>query len=241
MEIVAALGWSGIIAVTVIAAAGSAVQASTGFGLALLIVPLLALLDPGFVPGPLIAAGIICSLGAAWRDRASIDWPTLRLALYGMAVGTLIGVAGLKATQGTDLSKVFGVLVLLAVAISVSGIVVRATRSAFVLGGAAGGLMGSMVGIHGPPLALVLQHEPPPKVRAMLGAFFTVAYAWGVAIMAAFGLFGWAEVARTAILTPGMCLGLALAPLLIAKIDRGLLRWIILSISTASGILLLFR
>lgn len=241
MDILQTLGLGGIAAATVIALAGAAVQASTGFGLALLTVPLLALLDPGFLPGPLLAAGIICSLGAAVRDRDAIHWPSLNLALIGMGIGTVFGVAALKATQGLNLAKLFGALVLFAVALSVSGIAIRASRPALLAAGGAGGLMGAMVGIHGPPLAIVLQHETPPTVRAMLGAFFSVAYAWAVLVMMAFGLFGRAEAVRSAILVPGMCLGLALAPLLIAKLDRGLLRWIILGISAASGILLLCR
>jgi uncharacterized protein len=140
-----------------------------------------------------------------------------------------------------DLSNLFGTLILFAVLLSVSGLAFRANWQSLSIAGGSGGLMGTMVGIHGPPMAIVLQHEPPAKVRAMLGAFFTVAYAWGVIVLAWFGLFARNEVVRALILTPGMILGLGLAPLLIARIDRGLLRWIILGISAASGILLLSR
>lgn len=241
MEVIDALGWGGILAATIIAAAGSAVQASTGFGLALLIVPLLALLDPRFVPGPMIAAGIICSAGAAWRERAHIDWHALRRALAGMAVGTVAGAAALNAAKGRDLSTVFGLLVLIAVALSVWGPAIRPTARAFFVGGGAGGLMGTMVGIHGPPLALVLQREAPAKVRAMLGSFFTIAYAWGVFVLSMFGLFNQSDIVRTLVLVPGMLLGLALAPVLIARIDRALLRWIILGISALTGLVLLVR
>jgi uncharacterized protein len=241
MEVVTALGPAGLLAATVIATAGAAVQASAGFGLALLIAPLLALMDPAFVPGPMLAAGIICSGGASWRDRASIDRPSLGRALAGMVVGTVIGAACLKLSQGRDLSVLFGALVLLAVALSVFGPAVKASTTAFVVGGGVGGLMGAMVGIHGPPLALVLQRAAPPVVRAMLGTYFTIAYAWAVFVLAAFGLFSRADISRTLILVPGMVLGLALAPWLIARIDTGLLRWIILGLSTASGATLILR
>jgi uncharacterized protein len=241
VDVVTALGPIGLFAVTVIATAGAAVQASAGFGLALLIAPLLALLDPGFVPGPMLAAGIICSAGAGWRDRASIDRPSLSLSLAGMAIGTVIGAACLKLSQGRDLSILFGSLVLLAVALSVFGPAPRPSRSAFVIGGGAGGLMGAIVGIHGPPLALVLQRAPPPVVRAMLGTYFTIAYAWAVFVLGAFGLFGRTDIARTLVLVPGMIVGLALAPWLIARIDTGLLRWIILGLSTVSGLALIAR
>lgn len=50
-----------------IAAAASALQAATGMGMALFAAPLLALLDPGFVPGPALCA--VMALSAAGRAR----------------------------------------------------------------------------------------------------------------------------------------------------------------------------
>ena len=42
-----------------IMAMGSALQASVGIGLALLVVPLLALVDQSFIPGPMLLAGVM--------------------------------------------------------------------------------------------------------------------------------------------------------------------------------------
>jgi uncharacterized membrane protein YfcA len=82
-----------------------------------------------------------------------------------------LGAGALTAIRTAHLSKVFAILVLLAVALSVSGLRVRPTRPALFAGGGAAGVMGTMVGIHGPPMALVLQHARPDQARAMLGAF----------------------------------------------------------------------
>jgi hypothetical protein len=51
-----------------------------------------------------------------------------------------------------------------------------APRSPSVAGGAAG-IMGAIVGIHGPSISLVFQNTEPRVARAMLGAFFAVAWA----------------------------------------------------------------
>ena len=45
-------------AATLIMAVGSAFQAAVGLGLALLVVPFLALIDTRFIPGPMLFAGI---------------------------------------------------------------------------------------------------------------------------------------------------------------------------------------
>jgi uncharacterized membrane protein YfcA len=75
----------------------------------------------------------------------------------------------------------------------------------------------------------------------MLGVFFSVAYVGSVAVLAAFGLFGMAELLRAAILLPGVVIGVAAAPLLARHIDGKRLRLIILAIGAVSGLTLLMR
>src|SRR4030088_926243 len=99
----------------------SAVQASGGIGLALFVVPLLALVDQSFIPGPMLLAGVMLALMTAYRERAAIDVPALRSSLVGLAVGTVIGAFALSFASGRHLDKMFGVLVLLAVLLSVAG------------------------------------------------------------------------------------------------------------------------
>ena len=226
---------------SLVMAVGSAVQAAAGFGLGLLVVPLLVLIDPGYVPGPMLAAAVVVTASASYRDRTAINWPSLNLALIGLAIGTVIGVVALRALAGVDTSKVFGGLILLAVALSVSGLAFRATKPAIMVGGGLGGVMGAMVGLQGPPLALVLQNEPPAQVRAMLNAYFTIACIWTVLVLAAAGLFRGEEVLKSLVLLPGACLGLAVAPYLADRFNGPRLRTFILAVSTGSAALLLSR
>ena len=220
--------------------AGSAVQGAIGIGLALIAVPLLALIDVRFVPGPMLLAGIVVALGTAMRERRAIDSRSLTVSLAGLAAGTSFGVVALKAAAGAvALNRVFGALVLLAVALGVIGPKVGPTRGALLLGGGAAGVMGTMVGIHGPPISLVFQNAQPEFARAMLGAFFAVAYCATIVALAAAGLFGSVELELGLILLPGVAAGFLISPYLARLVNARHLRAAILVISVVSGTLLL--
>lgn len=230
-----------IIVANVIMSIASMLQASVGMGLALLAVPLLALVDPRLVPGPMLLAGSVLALASAYRERQAVDGQRFGLALLGLAVGTVCGAVTLRALSTAPLSKVFAILVLFAVALSISGLRIRPSRTALFAGGSAAGVMGTMVGIHGPPIALVLQHARPEHVRAMLGAFFFVAYVGSVAALAVFGLFGVLQLRLAVNLLPGVITGLCVAPLLAGFFHPARLRAAILIISASSAVVLLFR
>lgn len=132
-------------------------------------------------------------------------------------------------------------MILAAVLVSLLGTGVRVSRGALLAGGGAAGIMGTMVGIHGPPIALVFQNAEPAQARAMLGAFFAVGYAMSVAALAMVGLFGRQQLALGLLLLPGVGIGCAIAPLVARFLDRRRLRIAILTISGASALVLLVR
>jgi uncharacterized membrane protein YfcA len=226
--------------VTAIMAAGSALQAAFGMGIALFAIPLLALVDPRFVPGPLLFASIWLSVGMAYTGRAEIRGD-IAPSILGLAVGTVVGVVALAWLPPGSEQRLFGVLILVAVAITGSGISVRSTPRALFGGGTAAGIMGVMAGIHGPPMALIFQNDAPERTRAMMGAFFAMAYPLSIAGLVSIGLFGQLELTLGVALLPGMALGFVLAPLLARYVDRKIMRVGILVISAASGVVLLFR
>ena len=126
-----------------IMAIGSAFQASVGIGLALFAVPLLALVDQSFIPGPMLLAGVILALMTAYRERKAIDVPALRSSLVGLVVGSIAGAVALRFLSGPLLGKTFGVLVLLAVLLSLTGYRFTATRHSLMIAGGGRGYYGS--------------------------------------------------------------------------------------------------
>ena len=229
------------LAATLIMATGSAFQAAVGLGLALLVVPFLALIDTRFIPGPMLFAGIALTAATAYRDRREIDRAALGLSFAGLTIGTFIGAIALKLVVRAYLPKLFGALILVAVLFSVASPRFAATPRAFFAGATASGVMGTMVGVHGPAIALVLQNNEPAQVRATLGAFFAVGYVMAVALLAVLGLFGRHELVLGLALLPGVCLGYVVAPAISKFIDTRVLRIVILVISSVSAVGLLFR
>ena len=226
---------------SLVMAVGSALQASVGIGMALFVVPVLAVIDTQFVPGPIMFAGIALATATAYRDRAAVDRATLRMSLVGLGAGTAAGVVALGFISGPFLPKVFGGLILLAVLISIASPKVIATPRTLFVGSTAAGIMGAMVGIHGPAIALVLQNSEPMQARATLGAFFAIGYIIAVALRALAGSFGAQELVLGLALLPGVVIGYLAAPVISRFIDQARLRIAILIISSVSAVSLLLR
>lgn len=229
-----------IIAIAIVAAA-SALQAATGMGMALLAAPLLALVDPTLVPGPMLCSVVLLSIAVAWRERLAIDPPILGLSLLGLVLGCGIGAVILVLLAGVHLAPVFALLILATVLVSVAGLHVRASRTALLIGGTASGIVGTMFGVHGPPIAIVLQHEPPDRLRATLCAFFAAGCTVSLFALAGIGAFDIARLGLGVALLPGVVIGFALAPQLARRIDRRRARIAVLVISALSAIALLLR
>jgi uncharacterized protein len=230
-----------LVAATIIVAMGSALQAATGMGMALFSAPLLALIDPAFVPGPALCAVMALSAAVAWRERIAIDRPILTTALLGMCVGSVIGAILLASLIGLDLTRIFAALILAAVILSVAGLHPRVGRLALLIGGAASGVLGTMSGVQGPPIALVLQHEAPHRLRATLCAFFAIGGVVSIAALAAAGVFGARQIELGLELLPGVAVGFAIAPALARHVDRRRARIAVLAISALSALALLLR
>src|SRR5215470_12579919 len=103
-----------------IIAAGAAAQAAIGMGLNLFAIPLLALIDPVYVPGPVLVHRFLLSCLASLRLR-SIDLRELGPALIGLVAGTAAAAVLLVWVTSDQLPRLLGVFVLVAVALSAVG------------------------------------------------------------------------------------------------------------------------
>lgn len=225
----------------VIIALASALQAATGMGLALFAAPLLALVNPALVPGPVLCCVVVLSAAVAWRERTAIDPRVLRFSLIGLLLGCAIGATILLVLAGIKLASVFAVLILAMILLNVSGLPLRPSRTTLLIGGIASGVVGTMFGVHGPPIALVLQNEPPDRLRATLCAFFAVGCILSLVMLTAIGAFDTTGLALGLALMPGVAIGFALAPPLARCIDRRRARIAVLLISALSALALLLR
>jgi uncharacterized membrane protein YfcA len=210
-------------------------------GMALLAAPLLLLIDRAMVPGPMLCATMMLSLAVVWREREAINGRLLGTAFVGLALGCALGAVALVASSGADLAAIFAVLILCIVMLSVLGLKIRATGPALLIGGAASGILGTMFGVHGPPIAIVLQHEPPDRLRATLCAFFAVGCAISLVALAMIGAFGLRQIGLGLGLLPGVAIGFACGPVLGRSLNPRRARFAVLTISTLSAVALLAR
>jgi uncharacterized membrane protein YfcA len=220
---------------------GAILQASTGLGAGLIIVPLLALVSLIFVPGPLVLASMVLSGLMAYQGRREIDTKGLPLLLSFLCVGVVLGALSISAIPVQRAGIAFGVLVLIAVAVSAA--TPRLSRNLPVVAGAGvmSGFMGAISGIGAPILALLYQHEPPRVLRATLGMIFFISSIVILVCLHFAGRFGWEEWWLGLALIPGYLLGFLVAPPIARAMDRGNSRFAVLVISTLSAIVLIAR
>ena len=184
------VSWVALLLALLAMALGGVIQASVGLGFALIAIPLIALIEPAFIPGPIILAGMVMVVLIAGRNWSTIDRGEIAIGVGGLAAGTVLGAAGLWLIPPAWSRPAFGLMIIVAVVVSLAAPPLRLTRANLLAAGAASGVMGTMVGLHGPPLGLVYQYEDPARARVMLSTFFIPATLISLAALALLGRFG---------------------------------------------------
>ena len=218
---------------------GALLQAATGLGAGLVVVPWLALVSYHLVPGPMIMASLALSTAMAWAGRGAIDRSGLIWLIVGLVFGSTLAALLLVQLSFDHLGVVFGTLLLIAVALSLHTPAVRPGASGLVGVGLASGVMGTAAGIGAPVLALLYQHRDGPQLRATLAFLYVVSSLVMLVLLHFAGRFGTEEARSGLLLMPGFLLGYLVSPRLAHWIDRGYARPAVLMVATVSALLLI--
>jgi len=188
------------------------IQMSVGMGFGMLASPIIALIKPEIVPGCIVLIGLSVALSGAWRERQNIAANELKLGIGGRIVGSLCAL--LILIQINDLRVflfIFGVLMLIAISMTASGMCIRFTdRNLFGLS-VVSGLMGSITAVGAPPMAIIYHQRPPANVRPTLNAFFASGCVLAIFTLSISGWFGLVDIVATLFLFPAMLLGIYLS------------------------------
>lgn len=214
-------------------------QGSIGFGFGTLAAPVLALLDEELVPGSVLVLGFTVAAYVAWTERGALDWHGIRWALLGRVVGSIGGAYAVTLLSHDALAVVLAVIVLVAVAISVSRWHVRPTPATLAGAGTLSGVMGTLTSVGGPPMALVYQREQAAKLRSTLAGFFLFGAGLGLVTLTVSGELGGRELGRGLVLLPGLAVGLAVSRWAARWLDRGWTRPLVLAMSGVAATILL--
>ncbi len=217
------------------------IQGAVGFGLGLVSVPVLLQIDPRLVPGPMVLASMLMLLLTIWRDRDGIQLAGVGWSVVGRLPGTVLGALAIGSISASQMSGSIGVIVLLAVAISIWGPRLRPTPYTLTGAGLLSGFMGTVSSIGGPPIAMVYQHESGPRLRGTLATFFLIGSVMTLVALYFVGRFGVPELLGAAVLMPGIFIGFLLSSRIAPLIDRGFTRVAVLATSSAAALILLIR
>lgn len=155
--------------------AGGAAQATTGFGFALVAVPLLALATtPREAVVTVTATSAVITARAAVRDRRDVDRPlSVRICLAAV-IGMPVGLVALLLLSQRLLAFGVAAVALAFLGWAIAGRAVREGRRTVVGAGLVSGAALTATGMNGPPLVAALHalRLPRHRQRATLQAVF---------------------------------------------------------------------
>jgi uncharacterized membrane protein YfcA len=239
--------WTAFLVMAPIAFGGAILYGLSGFGSALITVPLAA----QFFPLPfVISAFALVDLAGALRlglenPRNAVRGEVARMAPM-IVVGLAIGVTALVNLPRRASMVALGVF------IAVYALYTLARRSALgtvgqrwaYVAGVSGGITGTLFGAGGPPYAIYLSHRPLSKEQFRATLTMTSIFSIGLRV-AAFALTGLLSDIRVwmaaAIAIPGTLAGIALASRIFHRVSREAVMRVIALTLLAAGVALVLR
>jgi uncharacterized membrane protein YfcA len=214
---------------------GAVIQGSIGFGMNLVAVPAVALVEPAALPATLILVAFPLSVGVFAREHHAVDTSGVLWTSLGNLPGTVLGVWIVAAVSASALSAVAGASVIVAVLISLVGRPIAVTTPTALAAGFTSGVIGTAAAIGGPPLALLYQHHEGPTVRSTLAGSFLVAAAMSIVALGAAGeIHGW-QLLLALVLLPAVAVGLVASHFLHRRLDAHWLRPAVLAFAAVAG------
>lgn len=225
----------------IIAFFGAVLQGSVGFGLGPIAVPLLVLLDPVFVPGPVLFAALFLTALLFFREHYAVKLAEVRWAVLGRIIGSTIGAMFLTYLAKDKLSLFNGVVILVAIGISASGFHLRITIPNLIGAGTLSGFMGTTTSIGGAPMAMLYNRKDGPRLRGTLSGIFSIGTIIAIISLVIIGRFGLTEILVASVMLPGIILGFLASKHTAKLLDRGFIRPAVLIVSAFTACAIIIR
>ena len=237
--------WS-IIALSLIIFIASVVRGFTGFGLALVAVPLIQFFMPVTDTAVFIAMiNVIFSLLYFRKSKEIVkDQPLGAMALWtgiGVAAGTVI----LKFVNPAYIQLIWGVLIIFIVISLVRGLNlnIRSERTALTLSGIFGGILAGATGITGPPVAIILSSMKTPKEKfnAIISIFILFAVTYALIFYLITGLIRKEIILLALCSVPAMLAGIYTGDRLVSHISQRTFTTVVYIVLVIMGFITLYK
>ncbi|MCC7474304.1 MAG: sulfite exporter TauE/SafE family protein [Pirellulales bacterium] len=220
---------------------GAIVQGSVGFGLAVVVAPFLLLINPVFLPGPVLLAVVFLTIMISVREREHIAWSEVNVSTVGRVVGMIPAAYAIKFASAQAYDMMFSLAVLAGVVISLTGWHVRLTMRNLFFAAIGSGFASTVSSVGGPPMALAYQHEEPAKIRGTLSAIFSIGTPISLSGLWWAGRFGRSEALVGVLLMPAILLGFRISRFTAARLDPKHTRPVILALSAAAAVAVMVK
>jgi uncharacterized membrane protein YfcA len=220
---------------------GTFVQGTTGMGFALVVAPVMGIVEPALLPGGLLFLMLPLNAYVAWREWHAVDRHGVKWITAGRTVGTFAGLAVLLAIPIAYLNMVVGATTLLAAMATLLMPSFAPGRRAFVATGVFTGITETATGIGGPPLALVYQHMPAATLRSSVALCFLIGEIISLVVLAYSGRLDMATILPLMWVLLPLFIGLLVSQAVYKKINPRVLRSAVLAFAIVSGLFIVLR
>jgi uncharacterized membrane protein YfcA len=216
------------------------VQVVTGFGFALVCVPLLALVVDAHTAVVLaLLLGVLVALQQAAAGRGHLDRGVVTRLLGGAAAGLPLGLYAFTHTSARTLTVGIGAMILLTTVLLTRGFTLRRRSPSLDLGlGVLTGFLTTSTGTPGPPLVAVLQARgvTPEVFRATTSLVFATMDLLAVVSFALHGDLTGPLLVVALTTLPGMALGAWIGTQVRPLLSAGTFRVVVLVLLAVAGV-----
>lgn len=219
----------------------SFVQGLSGFGSALVMVPLLVnFMPPAMVVPISLLSGTVINLLLSLRERRHLQGKLVVALLIPAVIGLPLGVLLLLFAEGDLIRVIIGLIIIASALLLLTGFRLRIRREkiALIPAGFVSGLLNSSVSMSGPPLILLFQNQRMRKnhFRANLVTYFLALNLFTIPLFMIGGLFDETILVISAAAIPSIVIGIYLGSRISNKVDQDSFRKVVLILIILSGL-----
>lgn len=216
------------------------VQSISGFGLALLSVPLMSLFaDVRLSVVVVNLIGLVTTSAQAWKEREHADAPLAVRVTVAAIIGMPLGLVAFLFMSETYLKVGLGIVVLFVTLLLMRGFTLRSTtRTADWLLGGASGALSTSVGTNGPPLVFLFQARQMPQeiFRATISRVFILSNIVTVIIFASAGKITVDSIVAAAVSLPVLVIAISAGFWTRRFVNQQRFRILVLTLLVISGL-----
>ena len=217
------------------------VQGSSGLGFALIVAPVLTLVQPELLPVTVLFLMLPLNAYVALREKHALNVRGASWISLGRFVGTFGGLAVLAFLSANALAIFVGASTIAAAVVTWFIPAFAPGILAFLAAGLITGITETATGIGGPPLALTLQHRPVSEMRATIAVCFLVGEVISLIMLFLLGKIQSVHLQATLQLLPALAVGMFASRFVHHRINARFMRWFVQAFAIVSGSVLLIK